>query len=376
MMSDGAAYFPETLAGRSDMALTKSHSYSVDGAGGPSSVPAQCNKPTDEFLLTEAGKGSKDSLAGLFRRHRRTVLNVARRILRDDSEAEDLCQEVFLFLFQNGQSFDAGKGTALSWIIQITYHRAMNRRKYLAFRQHYTAQEFNEEQIDTRYPRFIDEIAGRTLLNRLREKLSAEQQQTLELHFFEGYSLREIAEKTNQTLGNTRNYFYRGLERLRSCVLPQRDVWRSPLGKGRGRGIACWRAYTSYIAQVAEVTATKDRFHVDRVVSVVDCGQVLNSSGVKAQIEGGCTMGLSAALREAITIRNGVAQEQNFNSYHLLRMPDAPTFETYLADSNREPGGIGELGITLAAPIVANAVFAATGKRLKRLPFRLDEASL
>jgi hypothetical protein len=108
----------------------------------------------------------------------------------------------------------------------------------------------------------------------------------------------------------------------------------------------------------------------------VDCGQVLNPNGVKAQIEGGCTMGLSAALREAITIRNGVAQEQNFNRYQPLRIPDTPVFETYLVDSNREPGGIGELGITLAAPIVANAMFAATGRRLRRLPFRLDEASL
>jgi RNA polymerase sigma-70 factor, ECF subfamily len=180
---------------------------------------------SDEALLSAVGNRSKDALAVLFRRHRRTMLNVARRILRDDSEAEDLCQEVFLFLFQNAKGFDPRKGTALSWIIQITYHRAMNRRQYLTFRQHYTAQELNEEQIDPGRDRlFIDEIAARTLLNRVREQLSTEQQQTLELHFFEGYSLREIAEKTNQTLGNTRNHFYRGLDRLRSCLLPQRDV--------------------------------------------------------------------------------------------------------------------------------------------------------
>ena len=225
MMSDGAAYFPETLARRSDVALTKPHSYSVGRAAGSSSIPAKRNEPTDEFLLTEVGKGSKDALGGLFRRHRRPVLNVARRILRDDSEAEDLCQEVFLFLFQNAKAFDAKKGTALSWIIQISYHRAMNRRQYLTFRRHYSVEELNEEQIDTGRQRLlIDEIAAGTLLNRLREKLSREQQQTLELHFFEGYSLREIAEKTNQTLGNTRNHFYRGLDRLRSCVLPQKDV--------------------------------------------------------------------------------------------------------------------------------------------------------
>ena len=87
-------------------------------------------------------------------------------------------------------------------------------------------------------------------------------------------------------------------------------------------------------------------------------------------------MGLSAAPREAITIRNGVAQGQNFNRLSALRIPDTPACETYLVDSNREPGGIGELGITLAAPIVANAMFAASGRRLRRLPFRLDEASL
>ena len=222
-MSSEAAYFPDAL----------SNAEAKQGGVGTTVVRSEprtdlelgCASVTDEELLTQIGLGSKEGLGVLFRRYRRPVLNVARRILRDDSEAEDLCQEVFLFLFQNAKAFDAKKGTALSWIIQIAYHRAMNRRQYLAFRQHYTVEELNEEQIDTSRQRpFIDEIAARTLLNRLREKLTREQQQTLELHFFEGYSLREIAEKTNQTLGNTRNHFYRGLDRLRSCVLPQKDV--------------------------------------------------------------------------------------------------------------------------------------------------------
>lgn len=222
-MSSEAAYFPDAL----------SNAEAKQGGVGTTVVRSEprtdlelgCASVTDEELLTQIGLGSKEGLGVLFRRYRRPVLNVARRILRDDSEAEDLCQEVFLFLFQNAKAFDAKKGTALSWIIQIAYHRAMNRRQYLAFRQHYTVEELNEEQIDTSRQRLlIDEIAARTLLNRLREKLTREQQQTLELHFFEGYSLREIAEKTNQTLGNTRNHFYRGLDRLRSCVLPQKDV--------------------------------------------------------------------------------------------------------------------------------------------------------
>jgi RNA polymerase sigma-70 factor, ECF subfamily len=160
----------------------------------------------------------------LFRRHRRAVLNVAERILRDASEAEDLCQEVFLLLFEKANLFDESKGTASSWIIQIAYHRAMNRRQYLARRQHYNIQELDEEQIGAgRQPLFIDEIAARNLLNRLRAELSEEQRTTLELHFFEGYSLREIAEKTNQTLGNVRHHYYRALERLRSNLFPQKD---------------------------------------------------------------------------------------------------------------------------------------------------------
>jgi RNA polymerase sigma-70 factor, ECF subfamily len=180
---------------------------------------------SDDALLSQVSLGSKDALALLFRRYRRAVSNVALRILKDAPEAEDLCQEVFLFLFRKAKQFDASKGTAASWIIQIAYHRAINRRHYLTFRQHYNAEQLDEEQTSPkRQPLFVDEIVARTLLNRVREQLSADQRHTLELHFFEGYSLREIAEKTNQTLGNIRHHYYRGLECLRSNVFPEKDA--------------------------------------------------------------------------------------------------------------------------------------------------------
>ena len=181
--------------------------------------------PNDEFLLSEVAAGSKDALGLLFRRYRPLVLNIAHRILRDASEAEDLCQEVFLLLFQKAKLFDASKGTVSSWIIQIAYHRAINRRQYLAFRRHYDAQELHDEHLGVDRCRVvIDEIVARTLLNKIRDQLSPEQRQTLELHFFEGYSLREIADKTGQVLGNVRHHYYRGLNRLRSCVFPEKAI--------------------------------------------------------------------------------------------------------------------------------------------------------
>jgi RNA polymerase sigma-70 factor (ECF subfamily) len=180
---------------------------------------------TDESLIWKAANGSKEALAMLFRRHRRTVLNVANRILRDTFEAEDLCQDVFLFVFQKASLFDPGKGTASSWIVQIAYSRALNRRQYLTSRQHYNSQEVNEEQIGSGVRSlFIDEILGKSLLTQLSGQLSVVQQNTLELHFFEGYSLREIAAKTGETIGNVRHHYYRGLERLRSNVFPKKDI--------------------------------------------------------------------------------------------------------------------------------------------------------
>jgi RNA polymerase sigma-70 factor, ECF subfamily len=176
---------------------------------------------SDEDLLLQVSNGKKEALSILFQRHARAVHSVARRILKDDSEAEDLLQELFLFIFQKAKSFDATKGSGTSWIIQMAYHRAIDRRRYLGSRHHYNNQELDENRlVSHRGQTSINELAGRDLLEKLRTELSSEQVQTLELHFFEGYSFHEIAEKTGQTFGNVRNHYYRGLERLRSHIFP------------------------------------------------------------------------------------------------------------------------------------------------------------
>ena len=226
-MASEAAHFPNALSGAAEVregsAEIKPHppSKASEIVAGEASIP----DASDEFLLGQVREGAKEALGILFRRHSRAVRNIAYRILRDTAEAEDLAQEVFLLLFQKAKLFDAKKGTASSWIIQIAYRRAMSRRQFLAHRQHYNTQELDEEQIGgARQPLLIDEITARNLLNRLRKQLSEEQKETLELHFFEGYSFREIAEKTNQTLGNVRHHYYRSLERLRSNLFPKKGA--------------------------------------------------------------------------------------------------------------------------------------------------------
>jgi isoquinoline 1-oxidoreductase beta subunit len=151
--------------------------------------------------------------------------------------------------------------------------------------------------------------------------------------------------------------------------------WSTPLPAGVGRGIAVVFGFGSYIAQVAEVSVAKDgAVKVHRVVCAVDCGQTVNPDTIRAQMEGGIIFGLSATLYGEITIKDGRIEQANFDSYRPLRMEEAPVIEVHIVDSKQEPGGIGEPGTSTIAPAVVNAIFALTGKRLRRLP--VDESEL
>jgi isoquinoline 1-oxidoreductase beta subunit len=153
----------------------------------------------------------------------------------------------------------------------------------------------------------------------------------------------------------------------------QKADWGKPLPKGMGRGIAAHFGYGSYVAQVAEVSydASEGGLRVKRVVCAIDCGLAVNPNGVQAQMESAINFGLAATLKSAITVEHGRVQQNNFNDYEVLRMSDAPpTIDVHIVPSSDPPGGCGEPGVPPIAPAVGNAIFAATGKRVRKLPIR------
>ena len=149
--------------------------------------------------------------------------------------------------------------------------------------------------------------------------------------------------------------------------------WGKPLPKGQGRGIAAFYSFNSYTAAVAEASVKDGSVKLHRLVYAVDCGRPINPDGIRAQVESAAIYGLSAALHDAITIKDGRVEQSNFNDYQMPRINETPKTEVHVVMSKEEPTGIGEPGLPVVAPAMCNAIFAATGKRIRRLPIRAED---
>ncbi len=182
--------------------------------------------PTDEALMARVCNGDREALASLFRRYARIVRGVAYRVLRDASEADDLLQDIFLLVHRLCGTFDSSKGSARFWILQMTYRRAISRRRYLTARHFYTHLDLDQAadrvcDVPSKAGRenSVDgALERREAWEAWLAELSESQRQTLNLFFFDGYTFEEIASKTGQTVGNARNHYYRGLQKLRKQI--------------------------------------------------------------------------------------------------------------------------------------------------------------
>jgi RNA polymerase sigma-70 factor (ECF subfamily) len=199
--------------------------------------PAIQGDVADELLMVRVCHGDKEALASLFRRYARIVRGVAFRVLRDGSEADDLLQDIFLLVHRLCETFDSSKGSTRFWILQMTYRRAISRRRYLTSRHFYThldldqaANQLRDEPSKSGRPEDSIDVAleRKEALQSWIAELSESQRQTLYLFFFEGYTFEEIAAKLGQTVGNARNHYYRGLVKLRKQIsagkLPGREA--------------------------------------------------------------------------------------------------------------------------------------------------------
>jgi RNA polymerase sigma-70 factor (ECF subfamily) len=182
----------------------------------------------DEGLLTCIAKGDLEALGLLFQRYERIVRSIATRILRNSAEADDLVQDLFLFVQRKCSIFDSSKSSAGSWIVQMAYQRSIERRRYLSTRHFYTRAEIQSNAsnvvgnptVENDYS--AEAVFGRNGLQKVVEALSEDQRETLRLHFFEGYTMAEIGAKLAQPLGNVRHHYYRALDKLRKQMFERK----------------------------------------------------------------------------------------------------------------------------------------------------------
>ncbi len=182
----------------------------------------QSVEAADEALIARVKTGDRDALGLLFRRYAHPIRSVGQRILRDRGETDDLIQEVFLYIHRKSTLFDSSKGSARSWIIQVAYTQALLRRRELKSHGFYLSGNA-DRPVECRQPsdkgahydRTVEGLFGRNGWKKMEEDLTEDQRETLRLHFFEGYTFVEIAEKLGQSYANVRNHHYRSLEKLR-----------------------------------------------------------------------------------------------------------------------------------------------------------------
>jgi len=210
-MDERVAKWPEELP-----ASSRRHQLSLKPKASLSKLP-------DTELMARLRDGDPEALSHLFDRYHRLVMSTATKIVGHQAEAEDLMQEVFLEVYRFADRFDPDKGTVKGWIVQFTYHKALNRRKYLALRGAFANPEIAEFDLpDAQYPPHVHNGLSPEDALAIVEKglatLAPKQRETIQLACFEGLLFREIADRTNESLGNVRHHYYRGVERLREFV--------------------------------------------------------------------------------------------------------------------------------------------------------------
>ena len=190
-----------------------------------------------------------------------------------------------------------------------------------------------------------------------------------------GFVMETLADELAVAAGKDPVEYRRGLIKSKRHLaalnlVAERSGWGTPPPPGRYRGVAVHESFGSYVAQVAEISIEDGRLRVHKVTCAIDCGLAVNPDGVKSQMEGGIIFALTAFLYGELTLEKGRVKQRNFHDYKMVRMNESPEVQVYIVDSTEKMGGAGEPCVPPLAPAVANAIFAATGKRVRSLPLQ------